>query len=176
MIKSIINDDVDFYRLGKKIRWDIGDNNDVRIFACYRRKEDLILVNYSAIEYAIANNTVLDIEYFLMHEIRHMFQQEEIDDYENGRPIVIEEDIVKLWIKENDNYHTADTDKDGALRDYFSQDSEIDAYAYSYAIMEYKYGLERIKYLYTPEFNRDRFLELKNEWMKQFELEKLPKQ
>lgn len=173
MVSTIINSDQRFYRSRKKIRWAFKNDNDISIFACYRKKEDIILINYLAIEDAIANNHPLDIEYFILHEIRHMFQQEEIDDYKNRRPIVVDEKIIKKWITDDSNYHSATPNDEQGLKEYFNQDEEIDAYAYAYAIMEYKYGKERISYLYTPKYNKKEFVKLKNEWIQAFNDESL---
>lgn len=41
----------------------------------------------------------------------------------------------------------------------------MDAYAYSYAVMKYKYG--EVEYLYIPQtYQNDEFDEIVNEWYK----------
>jgi hypothetical protein len=175
MVNTIIDSNQQFYRSSKKIRWAFKNDSDISNFACYRKKEDIILINYLAAENAIANNHPLDIEYFILHEIRHVFQQEEIEDYKNKQPIVVNEKIIKKWITEDSNYHSATPNDEEGLEEYFNQDEEIDAYAYSYAIMEYKYGKERTSYLYMPEYNKKEFIRIKNEWIKAFKNENLEK-
>jgi hypothetical protein len=172
MVSTIIDSNQQFYRSSKKIRWAFKNDNNISVFACYRKKEDIVLINYLAVEDAMENNRLPDIEYFTMHEIRHMFQQEEINDYKNNKPIFVDESIIKKWILEDSNYHSATVNNEEGLKEYFSQDEEIDAYAYAYAIMEYKYG-QKISYLYMPEYNKKEFVRLKNEWIKAFKNESI---
>ena len=49
---------------------------------------------------------------------------------------------------------------------------EMDAFAYAYAVMKYKYG--EVKYLYLPEvYHNDEFDKIVNEWQVSFKNEGL---
>ena len=51
---------------------------------------------------------------------------------------------------------------------------EMDAYAYAYAVMLYKYGREKISYLYLPKvYENDEFTDIINEWIQAFKEEGL---
>ena len=56
--------------------------------------------------------------------------------------------------------------------EYFAQDMEMDAFAYSYAVMMYKYG--EVKYLYVPKaYHNNKFDRIVNEWQVAFKNEGL---
>lgn len=55
---------------------------------------------------------------------------------------------------------------------YFLQDMEMDAFAYAYAVMTYKYG--EVKYLYVPKaYRNNEFNKIVNEWQVAFKNEGL---
>ena len=56
--------------------------------------------------------------------------------------------------------------------EYFAQDMEMDAFAYAYAVMKYKYG--GVKYLYVPKaYHNNEFDRIVNEWQVAFKNEDL---
>ena len=80
--------------------------------------------------------------------------------------------MAKKWSEEEDNYVTALNEEGKENTGYFSQDMEMDAYAYSYAVMKYKYG--EVEYLYIPQtYQNDEFDEIVNEWQVAFKNEVL---
>ena len=80
-------------------------------------------------------------------------------------------EFVKKWKYEGDHY-IASCDNDGNENQaYFLQDSEMDAYAYSYAIMKYKYN--DVSKLYVPPIYDEKFYEIVDMWIKTFKDEKL---
>ena len=81
IISDIINSDVEFYRTNQTIRWKFGYDERVAIFAWCNRKTNIVTVNIAAVDFALQQNEPLDIEYFLLHEIRHIYQHLEIEDY-----------------------------------------------------------------------------------------------
>lgn len=91
----------------------------------------------------------MELKYFLMHEIRHYFQKEVIDDFKKTGSCVLSPTIVKKWISEKVHYQTAKNFDGPVNTTYFEQDCEMDAYAYSFAIMKFKYG-SKANVLYLP--------------------------
>lgn len=80
--------------------------------------------------------------------------------------------MAKKWSEEEDNYVTALNKEGKENTDYFLQDMEMDAFAYAYAVMKYKYGA--VKYLYLPEiYHNDEFDKIVNEWQVTFKNEGL---
>lgn len=66
---------------------------------------------------------------------------------------------IKKWIKEGKNYIKS-IDKNGKLNiDYFKQNSELDAYAFSYAVMKYKYNSRYDSELYVPPIYKEEMKE-----------------
>ena len=172
VISNIINSDVEFYRTNQTIRWKFGYDERVAIFAWCNRKTNIVTVNIAAVDFALQQNEPLDIEYFLLHEIRHIYQHLEIEDYRNDPTKCNNAELAKKWSEEEDNYVTALNKEGKENTDYFLQDMEMDAFAYAYAVMKYKYG--EVKYLYLPEvYHNDEFDKIVNEWQVAFKNEGL---
>ena len=169
-IADLINNNKKFYRSTRTIKWTFGYDEDCSIMATCNRNTNMITINIMSVMRAYLERDYKVIEYFLLHEIRHAFQNEMIADYKNGADIPITKEIVKQWIYENDHYIKSldDNGKENPL--YFSQDIEIDAYAYSYAVMIYKYGTVD---LYVPPAYGSDFYETVDEWIDTFKNEKL---
>lgn len=137
IISDIINSDVEFYRTNQTIRWKFGYDERVAIFAWCNRKTNIVTVNIAAVDFALQQNEPLDIEYFLLHEIRHIYQHLEIEDYRNDSTKCNNAELAKKWSEEEDNYVTALNKEGKENTDYFLQDMEMDAFAYAYAVMKY---------------------------------------
>ena len=171
-ISHIINQNARFYRTNQTIRWQFGFDERVAIFASCDRKTNIITVNIAAVDFSIQQNEPLHIEYFLLHEIRHIFQHMEIEDYKKDPALCVNLALAEKWAKEEKNYVTALDARDQENEGYFRQDMELDAFAYSYAVMKYKYGT--IPYLYIPRaYQNDYFDAIVNDWMNVFSEEGL---
>ena len=81
-------------------------------------------------------------------------------------------ELAREWSEEENNYAMA-LDKDGNENaEYFAQDMEMDAFAYSYAVMKYKYG--EVEYLYIPKaYINVEFDKIVAEWQETFKNEGL---
>ena len=172
IISNIINSNIKFYRTNQTIRWQFGFDERVAIFACCDRKTNIVTVNIAAVDFSFQQNEPLNIEYFLLHEIRHIYQHLEIGDYRDNPSKCNNIELAKKWAEEESNYISA-IDKNGdENKGYFKQDMEMDAFAYAYAVMIYKYG--EIPYLYIPKaYENDEFYGIVDEWINTFEREKL---
>ena len=171
IISKIINDNARFYRMNKKIKWCFSFDERVAVFASCNRKTNVLTINIASVDFAFQQNEPLQIEYFLLHEIRHIFQHLEINDYKNNPEKCINLELAKRWVDEGDHYVSA-LDKNGNKNaQYFQQDLEFDAYAFAFAVMKYKYG--EVPYLFKPEAYGENFDKTVNEWIKCFETEKL---
>lgn len=100
IISDIINSDVEFYRTNQTIRWKFGYDERVAIFAWCNRKTNIVTVNIAAVDFALQQNEPLDIEYFLLHEIRHIYQHLEIEDYRNDPTKCNNAELAKKWSEE----------------------------------------------------------------------------
>lgn len=172
VINTIIESNVRFYRTNQTIQWRFGYDDRVAIFAWCNRKTNIVTVNIAAVDFALQQNEPLDIEYFLLHEIRHIYQHLEIEDYRNDPTKCNNAELAKKWSEEEDNYVTALNKEGKENTDYFLQDMEMDAFAYAYAVMKYKYG--EVKHLYIPKaYRNDEFDKIVNEWQIAFKKEGL---
>ena len=172
IISNIINSDAKFYRTNQKIKWKFGYDDRVAIFAACNKYTSVITVNIAAVDYSFQINEPLNIEYFLLHEIRHIYQHSEIEDSRADSSNCNNVELAKKWAEEDNNYVTA-LDKDGNENaEYFAQDMELDAFAYSYAVMKYKYG--EVEYLYIPKaYRNEEFDKIVAKWQETFKDENL---
>ncbi|MDY3903817.1 MAG: hypothetical protein SO007_01320 [Candidatus Enteromonas sp.] len=171
IITGIIRSNSCFYRSNKMITWRFGYDDNEAIIATYDRANDLISVNMKSFIRAYSENDLKTVEYFLLHEIRHLFQKELIVDYRNGKEGPICKEIIEKWIYESEHYIKASDSEGNENPNYFLQDLEMDAYAFSYAVMKYKYGDLN---LYTPPIYGDKFNNIVNDWIASFKEEGLP--
>lgn len=171
IIAKFIIDNVRFFRFSETIKWQFVKNPDISIIASVNRSTNVISVNYNSVDYAYKTNDLMTIEYFLLHEIRHVFQHLIISDYKNKQPVSIPIEIVEKWVFEMNHYVKAVDNKGNENKGYFEQDCEMDAYAFSYAVMKYKY--ENVSSLYLPPTFGDEFYEIVNLFIETFKNEKL---
>lgn len=171
-INNVINSNIKFYRTNKTIKWRFGYNERVELFAWCDKKTNTITVNIKAVDFSFRQNEPLNIEYFLLHEIRHIYQHFEIKDYRTDPSKCNNVELAKKWAEEDINYVTA-LDKDGNENvEYFAQDMELDAFAYSYAVMKFKYG--EVEYLYIPKaYRNEEFDKIVAKWQETFKDENL---
>lgn len=170
LITKIINSNARFYGFNEKIRWCFTFKKEKSIMAETDRKTNIISFNINAINYSYLTGHVMDVEYYALHEIRHIFQHIVIKDYEEGKDIPIPKEIVEKWIKEQNNYVPSLDENGNENKGYFLQDIEMDAFAFSYAVMKYKY--KNIDYLYVPPLYEKEFEEMVDEWLTCFDEEK----
>lgn len=174
IIKNIIEKDVKFFMFKQTVKWAFNYGEESSIIAVVG-KDNIVEINlFSVMSYYMVGD-LYTVEYFLLHEIRHVFQNLIIEDYKNGEEVPFCKELVEQWIFEGDpkNYIKA-LDKDGNENEgYFKQDIEIDAYAFSLAVMKHKYKEDEIKHLYVPHQFGDDFWLIVNDWIRYFKVEKL---
>lgn len=168
LIQKLIEDNHKFFMFEKTIEWCFWYDDNAAIVATCGRKDNIIRINSLSILMAIRGDDLRTIEYYLLHEIRHIFQHLVIADYLANKNVSVDECIIKLWIDESSHYVKA-IDKNGNENPrYFEQDSELDAYAFSYAVMKYKY--KDTATLYLPKvYSNDHFESIVNEWLEAFD-------
>ncbi len=171
LITNIINDNVKFFRFRETIRWRFGFDERVAIFACCDRKTKILTINIAAVDFALRINEPLHIEYFVLHEIRHIYQYMEIDDYINNSSNCNNPELAQKWAKEVECYSSA-INKDGNENpEYYKQDLEFDAFAFAFAVMKHKYG--DILYIQKPTKYGEEFYRTVDDWRQTFQSENL---
>lgn len=170
IINQILMQNRMFYQINYAIHWQFGFDDRISMVAFYNRKEKNIIVNIASVDYAFINDQKLVIEYFLLHEIRHIYQFQEIEKYKKNPSECDNQSLVKKWLEESLDYKSA-VDKNGnENKEYFFQDMELDAFAYAYAVMLYKYG--KIDYINVPQiYINSKFDNIVEEWIQVFKKE-----
>ena len=170
-ISRIIDSNVKYYPFNRTIKWCFGDDDNTAIVAVCDKKTDIISINAHSFLKSLNEDNLRTIEYYLLHEIRHVYQHLAIREYENNNEAILQENIIKKWIFERDNYIKSLDEKGNENPAYFKQDSEMDAFGFSLAVMKYKYN--DVKDLYIPPMYGVEFNNLVNEWLETFKSEKL---
>lgn len=74
IIKSIINDNAKFYQFTQEVKWQYIYNEDYALVA--KCDSNLTInINIAAISHMRKVNQPLMLEYFILHEIRHLYQR-----------------------------------------------------------------------------------------------------
>lgn len=150
LITWFIESNSPYLNIDTKIRWHFTWDDNIAITGSVNRKTNIMSINVLFVDKAYRDNKVFDIEYFLLHEIRHFYQHNQIKKYKTNSHTV-DPVFIERWIKEGKEYITALDDSGNESIDYYKQDCELDAYAFSYAVMKHKYsGLYDSK-LFVPE-------------------------
>ena len=166
LIDQMIQDNQRFYDFSNTIRWKfIYDERIANVASC-DRETNIISINICSVCYAVSTCDMETIEYYLLHEIRHMYQHLVIKKYKEENISILSEDIIKKWIYEGDHYIRAIDKNNQENKDYFYQDIEMDAFVFSYAVMKFKYN--DISKIYVPSVYGKEFYDLVDEWIQYF--------
>lgn len=171
IISNLINLNGKFYHFRKTIRWQFSYNEQVAVIAWCDSKTNFLTVNVCSVEFAFQIGQPLMIEYFLLHEIRHLFQFNEISDYETNPDLCVDKNLAKKWSGENKKYVGALKENGEVNQSYYNQDMEFDAFAFSFAVMKYKYG--EIPYIERPKAYGKKFDDIVEKWCEAFQSEGL---
>ena len=126
MIKKLIDSNVKFYGFKETVRWCFVENKDISIFATCGN-DNIIYVNLLAVIDSYSIGDIRQIEYFLLHEIRHIFQNIMINDFKSGKMTAVDSELIKIWIIEKEKYQLAVDDSGNENLDYFKQDIVLNA-------------------------------------------------
>lgn len=165
-ITKILSDNSKYFQFNETVRWAFNFGQESAVVGAVG-KDNVLKVNIYSVIGFVANNDLISLEYFLLHEIRHIYQNLIIEEYNNKNEIPIDEKLVKKWIFENDNYIKAMDENGNENIGYFLQDIEMDAYAFAFALMKFKYG-SRTNGLYVPPVYGEEFKSIVKEWVDEF--------
>lgn len=163
IVSKMINDNYKYYQINEKIFWSFEYDSDLSIMGTCSRDKNEIHLNIFSVKKAFYEGLLIDVEYFIVHEIRHIFQHIEIRKYKAGIESAVDTNLIKKWIYENEHYEKALDENGNENPEYFKQDSEFDAYAFSYALMKYKY--KNVSKLYVPNYYGKEFYETVDYWI-----------
>lgn len=166
LIENIIKENVKYYGFNDPIKWTFDYCNDAAIMAVCSRTTNIISINIKSVMISYRLDNLKTVEYYVLHEIRHVFQHLIISDYQKGEEIPINREIVEKWIYEGEHYIKSLDEYGNENDEYFLQDSEMDAYAFSYAVMKYKYTW--VSDLYVPIIYGKDFYDIVDAWLDAF--------
>ena len=169
IIAKIINDNCKYCKISEKIKWGWNYDQNLSIMATCDRNNNLIQINLFSVIKAYKEKLLIIVEYFVVHEIRHIFQNIKIKEHKAGICNDINSNLVEKWIYENEHYEKALDINNNENPKYFMQNCEIDAYAFSYALMKHKY--KDVSYLYVPQYYGAEFYNIVNDWLECFKNE-----
>lgn len=152
LIQKIIEDNKKFYELDFdiNIKWKFFADENVSLVAKTNRKTLELEVNIFAVDFSHQINEPLTIEYYILHEIRHIYQIICVNNISSNKCPDLKK--AKIYEKEFKNYSNPLRSTDS----YFNQFTEFEAFVFSYSAMKYKYG--DIKYINYPDFyNKQNF-------------------
>ncbi len=137
---DIIKSNSCFNQFLDNVEWEYKIYDNCQIIAS-SSKDGSLKINPLAIIEIERRNEPLMLEYFIMHEVRHSYQRRFIQqNIDKQHPLAIQ------WLYEFNNSINPTFDLSG----YYSKLTELDAFAFSYAVIKYKYG--DISYIKPAKF------------------------
>lgn len=143
IIQQIIDNNSIFFRFEAPVRWEFFEDQNIAITA--RVDNYALKINIRSIIFAYeVKNEPLQIEYFILHEIRHLYQRLAILSYKKQSTPINHQ--IERWKVEFENYLPPQIN----TAEYYKQMIEFDAFAFSYSVMLFKYG--PVPYIQPPQF------------------------
>lgn len=162
LVRWLIDSNYLYMNIDTKIQWQFAWDNDTRVTGAVNRNTNIMSINVLFVDEAYRNNRIYDIEHFLIHEMRHIYQHNQIKKYKTNSH-TIDPIFINRWINEGKDYKKSLDENGNENIEYYKQDCELDAYAFSYAVMKYKYGGMYDSKLFIPNVYKN---ELKEEFDK----------
>ena len=141
-IQYIIDKNKKFYGFANDVKWDYYSKDNINEFAY--NKNQKIYINIVAVHRAVETNNTMYIEYFIIHEIRHIYQKFCVNIYDTDISKCSNIEQVKMWKENYSNYKSYDNKEE-----YYSQIVEFDAFVFATAVMNYIYRDKN--YVQVPE-------------------------
>ena len=143
--------------------------DSINIAAVSIYAELTIIFNDDFIYWAIQDNDLLSIKQLYVHELRHFYQHYWVSQYDEiGETGFENEEILEKWKVEFGNYKRNTGNESKENTDYFEQLIEVDACAYSHALMTYLFP-EESENLWLPETTREKILSEVPDYIGMFE-------
>lgn len=167
IIQKLLDDNKKFYGFENQINWSFFVNKDIGLIATNNSKLEL-KVNIVAVDFAYKNKEPLMIEFFILHEIRHIYQRFFANLLNAGNCPNIE--LATIYKNEFANYCNIYQNREV----YYSQQIEFEAFVFSYSVIKYKYG--NVDYIQYPSFYDEQNVDINkyvNNWLKIFKNQNL---
>ena len=165
VIDFIIVSNERFYGITDPIKWKFTFNESLALAAHYEKNEKGIVINIAFVDFAFFQREPYQVEFFILHEIRHWYQDSEMDKYKTDPTKCDNPVLAEQWLKETDNYVKPSVGEKNA--NYYAQDMEEDAYAFAYAVVSYKYG-KGLPHLVPRAYENEAFFKRVDTLIEQF--------
>ena len=167
VIEKVISENKFFYLFNHQIPWRFYWDDNAAIVAHINKAVLGIEINLKSVYIAYEEaNQPLAIEWYILHEIRHIYQHLRVREYEQGSSAGEEDQYAKLCQESFDSYIQPQDEAGKPNPDYYYNYVEFDAFSYSYAIMLFKYG--HVDYITPPQYYGEDFYRVVNERLKTF--------
>ena len=130
--------------------WDYYSKNNEFEYAYNRNKR--LYINIVAVHKAIETNNEMYIEYFIIHEMRHIYQHYCIDLYNYNISKCPNINHAKKWKENYSCYIKYDNQED-----YYNQVVEFDAYVFAMAVIQYLYGEKNYVQIPKPYIDNENY-------------------
>ena len=143
IVQQIIDNNSIYYRFEAPVRWEFFEDQHVANTAYTNNAGIKINILYVDFAYTVKKEP-LQVEYFILHEIRHLFQKISVlSCTQQNAPM---NPLTERWKVEFENYLPPQIN----TAEYYEQMIEFDAFAFSYSLMLFKYG--PVPYIQPPQF------------------------
>ena len=167
IIQKIVDDNKKFYGFSNHINWSFFSNEDIGLVATNTPKLEL-KINILAVDFAYTYNEPTMIEFFILHEIRHIYQRFfagllNTKDCPNVQ-------LATIYKNEFANYCNIYQNRDI----YYSQQIEFEAFIFSYSVIKYKYG--NVSCIHYPSYYDEQNIDIEkyiNKWIQIFKNQNL---
>lgn len=165
-IQHIIDKNKRFYGNIGDIKWDYYSKDNKYEYAYNKNKK--VYINIVAVHNAVKTNNTMYIEYFIIHEIRHIYQYYCIDLYNRDFSKCPNSNHAKMWKDNYDNYKNYDNQEE-----YYNQIVEFDAFVFAMAVIQYVYREKN--YVVPPKYyvNNENYYLAVNCLIYQFKLQNM---
>ena len=157
LLNHIVQQNKHFYCFSGDVHIRLFFNENPAVVAIYNHATRVIDVNIWAVEVAYQlEKKPLFIEWYLLHEIRHMYQRFCMDLLLND-PTRCPDINFAIRCKDNFEHYIKPEDAEGNINSqYYHQFVEFDAFVFSYSVMCLKYGeLEYLSASLPKAFGED---------------------
>ena len=156
-----------FLRISDPIKWKFFFNERTSLTAKYDKTEKGIMINIGFVDFAFEQREPYQVEFFILHELRHWYQYSEMEKYKTDPTTCDNPPLVEKWLKESAKYIPPSVGGDKNNADYYSQDMETDAFAFAYAVVSYKYG-KGLPHLLPRAYENEAFFKRADALIEQF--------
>lgn len=167
VIDFIIDSNKRFYSIQDPIKWRFFFNENPAVTAFYNNAEKRVSINVVFVDWAFSQREPYQIEFFILHELRHWYQYSEMEKCKTDPSMCENPTLTEKWVKESANYVPPLNCEDKKNADYYRQDMETDAFVFSYAVVSYKYG-KGLPHLVPHAYENEAFFKRVDALIEQF--------